>query len=278
MSQPMTPEPVSKKRVVYSLPGMESIAPQRDLPFAGSDGNPLAMDLYLPSGHLASAVAVVVLVEGFPDQGFNRMLGCRFKEMGSTVSWAQLMAASGLAAVAYTNRQPEADLLAILDHLAAHAAALGIDADRMAVCASSGHAALALSTLLKSRGRRPRCAALVSPYLMDLDEEDAVAKASAGFGFANPSGRSIDALATDVPIFLGRSGADQMPGLNKALDQFVTAALAANLPLTVVNHPTGPHAADLFDPSEASQRVVRAALAFLENQLGWSTGEREAKS
>ena len=266
MSQPAAPEHISKKRVVYSLPGMESIAPQRDL-FTSSDGKPLEMDLYLPRELRASPAPVVVLVEGYPDEGFNRMIGCRFKEMGSTVSWAQLLAASGLAAVAYTNRQPEADLLAIFDHLAAHAGTLGIDAERMGVWASSGHAALALSTLLKSRLRRPRCAALLSPYLMDLGEDTTVAKASAGFGFASPCGRSLDGLAADIPVFLGRSGADQMPGLNNALDKFVLAAIGANLPLTLVNHPTGPHGADLFDGSEGSRATVRATLAFFRDHL-----------
>jgi hypothetical protein len=38
------------------------------------------------------------------------MLGCRFKEMAMSVSWGQLIAASGMIAIAYTNREPAADL------------------------------------------------------------------------------------------------------------------------------------------------------------------------
>jgi hypothetical protein len=53
---------------------------------------------------------VVVIVEGYPDPGLKAVFGCRFKEMGSTTSWARLIAASGMVAVAYTNERPEPDL------------------------------------------------------------------------------------------------------------------------------------------------------------------------
>ncbi len=58
-----------------------------------------------------------------------------------------------------------------------------------------------------------------------------------------------------------------MPGLNDALDRFVGAALAANLPVTVTNHATGPHAFDLFDDTRASRDIVKQALAFLQFHL-----------
>jgi hypothetical protein len=47
----------------------------------------------------------------------------------------------------------------------------------------------------------------------------------------------------------------------------VAAALRHNLPLTCINHPSGPHAFDLFDDSRAAQIVVRQVLAFLALHL-----------
>ena len=51
----------------------------------------------------------------------------------------------------------------------------------------------------------------------------------------------------DVPLFVARAGRDEMPRLNETLDAFLTKAVARNLPITFANHPTGPHAFDLFD-------------------------------
>ena len=43
--------------------------------------------------------------------------------------------------------------------------------------------------------------------------------------------------------------------------------LAANLPITVANHATGPHAFDLMHDSETSRGIVRQILAFLRFHL-----------
>ena len=51
-------------------------------------------------------------------------------------------------------------------------------------------------------------------------------------------------LPPDVPLFIARGGCDEVPQVNETLDRFITHALAANLPLTVANHATGPHAFD----------------------------------
>jgi len=64
-----------------------------------------------------------------------------------TAAGLGLVAASGLAAITYANREPVADLDALLDHLAATGSALGVDAARCALWATSGHAPLALSRL-----------------------------------------------------------------------------------------------------------------------------------
>ena len=58
-----------------------------------------------------------------------------------------------------------------------------------------------------------------------------------------------------------------MPGLNQALDDFVLKALTRNLPVTLVNHPGGPHAFDLFDDTRTSRDIVKQVLAFLQFHL-----------
>ena len=103
--------------------------------------------------------------------------------------------------------------------------------------------------------------------MLDLDGSHAVAEAAGQWGFVNPcAGKSVDDLPRDLPLFIARAGQDE-PRLNDALDRFVVKALTSNLPITVVNHSTAPHAFDLFDDSETSRETIRRILAFLQFHL-----------
>jgi hypothetical protein len=65
-----------------------------------------------------------------------------------------------------------------------------------------------------------------------------------------------------------RAGREVMPGLNDAIDRFVAEALRFNLPLTLVNHATAPHAFDLVDETDISRQMVQRMLGFLRYHLG----------
>jgi hypothetical protein len=107
-------------------------------------------------------------------------------------------------------------------------------------------------------------AALCYPYTMDHGGATHVAEASRQMGFVDGcAGQAIADLPRHVPIFIARAGQDQMPGLNPALDRFVTEALAVNLPLSFTNHSTGPHAFDLFDDSATTRDVIAQVLEFI---------------
>jgi hypothetical protein len=260
---------IAKKGLVYDMPGTSSVLVRRDLEFTGAGGDALAFDLYLPAGaETGSPLPAVVLVAGFRDEGALARLGCRFKEMQSNVSWARLIAASGMAAVAYTNRVPPDDFVAILSHLHGNAPALGIDAGRLGLWASSGHVPVALSAMMRDARFRATCAALLYGFTLDLDGATGVADGARTFGFTTPCARkSIDDFVNDAPMFLARAGRDQFAGLNDAMDRFVARALAANMPLTLVNHANGPHAFDLFDDSDRSREIIRQVLWFLRWEL-----------
>jgi acetyl esterase/lipase len=203
--------------------------------------------------------------------------------MAMSVSWGQLLAASGIVAIAYTNREPVADLDALLEHVRQHAGALGIDESRLGVWACSGSVPLALSVLLRrsttppgpkepgvhdDAGRGLRCGALLYGYMLDLDGATGVAEAAQMFRFTNPNaGRSLDDLPPDLALFIVRAGQEQFPHLNDSIDGFVAGALARNRPMTVVNHATGPHSFDLLQDSEASREIIRQILGFLRAQL-----------
>ncbi len=269
MSQDRPEDPISRKRAVYRLPGMETVAVVRDLPFRETEAGLRTMDLYgSPGVRPATPLPAVVIVAGYPDPGVERFLGCKFKEVGSTVSWAQLIAASGMVAIAYENREPREDLEALLDYLQAHSATLGIDAGRIALWANSGNVPLALAALMRPEAAFA-CAALLYGVTLDLGGSTGVADMARQFGFANPgSGRPVSDLARGTPLFLARSGQDRFPGLNEALDRFLAAAVAENLPVRFVNHTPAPHAFDLLDDSETSREIIREVLRFLGFHLG----------
>jgi hypothetical protein len=269
MSQDIEPDHISKKRVVYQEPGMDAVTIRRDLEYRATESGALTMDIYYPPDAKSGArIPAVVIVAGYPDPGFQRILGCKFKEMASSVSWGQLIAASGLAAITYTNREPTADLQALLGYVRRRAASLMIDENRIGMWASSGNVPLALSVLLREDREYLKCAVLCYGLMLDVDGFTHVAEAAGMWGFVNPcAGRSVDDLPKNVPLFIVRAGQDEMPHLNETLDRFVAKALTCSLPITLTNHPEAPHAFDLFHDSETTRVIIRQILAFMRFHL-----------
>src|SRR5205823_9904212 len=107
----------------------------------------------------------------------------------------RLIAASGLVAVTYMNRQPAADLDSLVRHIRENDAALGIDGSRMGIWASSGNVPLALSVLLRTAEPFLTCAVMCYGYMLDLDGSTTVADAARMVGFVNPcAGASVGDL------------------------------------------------------------------------------------
>jgi hypothetical protein len=258
---------IRKKTVVYEMPGMDAVRILRDVEYSKSDTGAEMMDIYYPADVESEArVPAVIIVAGYPDPGFEAKVGCKFKEMGSSVSWGRLIAASGLTAITYANREPISSAAALLQHLRQNSASLGIDENRIGLWASSGNVPLALGLLME--GEYLKCAALCYGYLLDLDGARGVSKMSAMFGFANPcAGKSVDDLPKNVPLLIVRAGRDQMPHLNETIDRFLPRALACNLPFRLVNHSAAPHAFDLSDDSETSREIIRQVLSFMRFHL-----------
>jgi dienelactone hydrolase len=274
MSEGPRIEDIRQKTVVLRIDGMESAAVERDVPFAGDGGAPLGFDIYRPAdADPAQPLPAVILVPGYRGEGFRSRIGCDFKQMGSVTSWARLFAASGLAAIAGSNREPVGDAIALAAHVQRNGASLGVDAARLGLWAASGNVPTALRLLIERRSDPIRCAALWYGYTLDLPGATHVADGSRQFGYANAcAGRSVEEIPAGTALFFARAGLEESPGLNESLDRFAAAALARNLPLTLVNHPAGRHAFDLFQDDEASRHAVRQALAFSRFQLGARPG------
>lgn len=243
---------VVSKRAVLSLPDMDAIEVKREQPYLDHS----TFDLYVAAS--GAPAPTVLFVYGFPDPRFAQGL----RQMGAYDSWGRLLAVSGMNAVAYSYRDPVGDLAALLAHLRENAGQLGIDASRMAVWAASGNVPTALHLLMTQPADTFRAAALLYGYMLDVPE------AAEQFGLSVPArGRSIDDLPRTLPLLVVRAGRDQTPMLNASLDAFVSAALARDLPLTLVNQAGAPHSFDLFEDSDASRATIRGVLSFLHARL-----------
>jgi len=257
---------MTKKPLVYPIPDGDRVRVRKDIEYAAASAGPLAMDLYLPPAP-GARVPAVVFVSGYADAALQAFTGSKLKEWQSYAGWGKLVALSGIAGVTYSAQQPAADLGTLLQYLYNHAAELGIDEKRIALWACSGNVPNALAALMQGSGYTFPCAALCYGYTLDLDGATAVADTAKTYGFANPAaGKTVGDLAA-TPLLLVRAGQDQLPGLNRALDQFAAKALARNLSLSLVNHAEGPHAFDLFHDSDTSREVMRQVLAFLRFHL-----------
>jgi hypothetical protein len=262
------PGDIFTRRVCLQLDGMDAMTVRRDVAY-GSPDRRLRMDVYYPPGEPEEGCwPAVIIVAGYPGTMEPRPTTLTYKEIGWTVSMCQLIAVSGMAAIAYTNRDPVADLQALFEQIHQCGESLRIDPARVGVIAVSGNVPTALMTIMKDANRTPACAVFGCGCLLDLDGAADVADAARQFGFSNPGvGRTVADLRRDVPLLITRAGRDQFPAMNASIDSFIRQGLIENLPITFVNHAEGPHAFEVFDDSRTSRDILRQTLRFLRQHL-----------
>jgi hypothetical protein len=263
MSDRPARHPITLKRIIRSLEGMERVEVTRNVPYHEE----LNLDVYHSRRSAEESAPAVVIAAGYPDVGVPMTLGCNFREMEFVVSLAQLIAASGIAAITYSTSTPARDAGRVVDFIARRGAEFGIDPGRLGIWAASGNVPVALALLTE---RRPgvRAAVLSNGYTFDAAGITAVAAAAATYRFVNATdGKSMRDLPTDVPMFVVRCGRDEMAGLNDALDRFVVDAVRENLPVTIVNHATAPHGFEVHDDTAVSRHLLDAMVNFMRFHL-----------
>lgn len=156
-------------RIVCSVPRTGATSVQRNLVYKTADGQPLHMDLYSPPDAPGQRSAVL-LIHGGPIP----MLGA--KNMGVFVSYGELLASFGFAAVAFDhrflgpNRLADAaqDVVDLMLHVRKNAELMVVDPQRLALWAFSGGGPLLAAAL---RERPTWLRALVAYYaVLDLQQ------------------------------------------------------------------------------------------------------------
>jgi acetyl esterase/lipase len=252
-------------RIVFSIPGMENGARETDLIYKTVGADQLLADLYLPAPS-DKPPPVVALIHGALPPGFDGKGHPHF------VSWGQLIAASGMAALAFNHRArwmgayvpetlPQAayDLADAVAYLRANAARFKLDASRICLFAFSAGGPL-LAAPLRERWPNIRCVVAFYAVLGEpLPGSADAGRFSALAGLADG--------AKPPPTFLVKAGMDAMPLINYSLDQFANAARALGDEVRLEEHPTGVHAFDALNDDDTSRAIIRDALAFMRLHL-----------
>lgn len=251
--------PLLNASVVYQLPYEGEV--RRAIPYGHG---PRYMDLYLPE-HVQGPTPVVILLTGYPDSGFESHTGKKQSQLPAYTSWARLLAASGMAAVVYSNVEANTDAFSLIEFLKREASRLQIDPDRLAIWACSGNVPNALNIVHGDSSIR--CAVLLYGFMLDTTDVTVVADTASAIGFANPN-NGMENFPENTPLFIVKAGKEENPGLNQSIDLFEAEAIARNSPVSVVHYEEGVHAFDILDDSQRSIEMIKLSVQFLRLRLG----------
>jgi acetyl esterase/lipase len=273
MPKPMPPfEEMARMRVVYTLPGMEAVAVQKNVVYkeAGDPPTPLHLDVYAPPGlEKGERRPAVLFIHGGPVPAPG------IKEWGVFVSHGQLAAASGMVGITFHHRffspelAPEADkdVADLVAYVRKNAGDLGVDRERIALWAFSGGGPF----LARWIAEPPEYVRALVAYYAVLDIREPLGghpdKLSRDTRARLSPVAQLAASTRPVPMLIARAGQDD-PRLNATLDAFVAEALKQNLPFEVLNHPDGRHGFDILDDDARSREILARTLAFLKANLG----------
>lgn len=260
-----------KRPVVLTLPGMDEARVQSDIPYKTAGGLELYLDVYSPANASSGRLPAVVYVHGEASQEQLQPI----RTSGQYTGWGRLTAATGLVGVAF-NHRPSAgfttnngieDTRDAITYIREHASELGIDAERIAVWTCSAGGPTAFPWLLRESPSWLRC--LVAHYaVLDLRStpHDPSGISEKQAQVMSPAAALADAAGSIPPIFISKAGQDQ-PWLNESIGRFVSAALARNVTLDLMTHPTGHHAFDVLDDDVRSRGIIARTLEFLREHL-----------
>jgi acetyl esterase/lipase len=258
--------------VVYRLPGMDTVTVHSNLKYSDVDNPFLLMDVYTPPGVSKGDLRPIVMM-------IHGAAGAQYKpkDWGLFQSWGRLVAAAGMVAVTFTHRlgypkpllvEAALDVTTALNYIRSNAKDFKADPDRIALVAWSGGGPL-LSTAMREKPLFVRCLVALYAYL-DIqrspshveNETPECLKAFSPISYLQGDASPM------IPLFVGRAGQDEIPMMNDSIDRFLSAATAANAPVTYMNHPFGEHGFDNQNDDDRSREIIRAALAFLSTHLG----------
>jgi acetyl esterase/lipase len=256
--------------VVVSLPDMGQVRVRLNLDYADAVDSLVRMDVYEPVGVRRGERRPAVLY-------IHGGTGVRYrpKDWGGFQSRGRLVAASGMVGIVFTHRvgfpdmslrRGASDVAAALAYVRRNAGTLGVDPERLCLVFYSAGGPL-MTPYLKDAPPYVRCVVGVVPFMDMRDMEFHKQLETAETLNEYSPVLQIASTVRQVPLLIVRAGKDEIPDVNKSIDQFVPAALAANYPVTVANHPDGGHGFETMSRTERTRELMAQTLAFLHYHL-----------
>ncbi len=245
--------PTAGKALVLQLQGMHRAKVKRNVVYQRSPK--LRMDVYRPRN--ARGRLPAVLLGGPPGSG---------RTSGQKVGWAQLIAASGLSAVAFdirsdgrlqSPRNPAVDVQSAIAYVRSHSKRLGIDPNRL--CTLGFSAPWHLWATMRDPRSWLRCNVV---YYEPLDfQSPALGDEFSALTYLRRSPGSIP------PMLVLKAGRDSNAGINESIDRFQAAATELHADVRVVTDPEAAQGFDIGPRTARARAIVKQTLRFLKARL-----------
>jgi len=239
---------------------------------ARADGSPFLVDITRPVASSDRApLPVVLLVHG----GLTDDAPIRPRSWQIYRDWGTALAANGVAAVMFDHSlgspRRRLDLALgeidiVLRWLATSGARLGLESDSVRAMGFSAAGLLAPALLRDERPVPISRLALVYP-LTGIAPDAGAPPTDDALAARMDLGREADRLAKRrTPLLLIRAGSDAIPGLLSLLDRNVSALLAADARVELLNVPGEPHSFDMLHDTPDVQDAIERALRFVATE------------
>jgi len=263
-------KPREKGAVVLELPGMDNIIVKKDIPYQSVTGTSLNMDIYYPPNFdFKSKIPAIIIVLGYTDMAGQKLLGSKFKNYITFISWCKIIAASGMAAIIYETVNPGQDILTLSNYLKSNESKLGIDNSKIGAFTLSAHSPTTINEVLTGPSHIFKCAVVYYGFFLTNDFKylPQIDTISQGMGFSTPRLPDPALWKKDVPIMIVRAGKDNVPYINQSLESFYEKALYQNLPIILVNYPNGTHGFDTSIDNDLTRQIIKNTLEFWKFNL-----------
>lgn len=258
--------------IVVPAPEESSYAVERDQLYREREERHLLMDVFTPKSGGPHHPGVI-FVHGGP---LPESVLPQGKDLGQLQSFGPFVTGAGLAGIVFSHglsgfdaiQDAAGDVEAAVSFVRVNADSLGIDPDRLCMVFSSA-GGIFLAPFLRARPSWLKCVvlnyAVLRPRVFEqLREGLSVSQEQrAGldpFPYVSPPG------GTTPSIFIAEAGRDA-PAINADLQRLRDQAVSAGWNVEYMNHPTGPHAFDVLDPSARSRAILMRMRDFLQQQL-----------
>lgn len=250
--------------LAYELPGMDEVEVV-NITYAYREDQPLTMDVYYPPGTPADArLPVVIFGLGY------RMSKQPLRNAHFYTSWGRLVAAAGMAGIAYDTEQPDQDLEVLMAFIRQNWAALRIDPGRIGFHSTSANPPTVMSYLMQEGRQGIRFAVYYYGHSLTPDR-----KYAEGFDQSCSTrgclmGELADVTYVDpkVPLLIVKAGKDFVPDSNEAMDHFVEYVRQGGTSVTVIEYEEGVHGFDTQQKTQESAEIIADTVAFMRANFG----------